>query len=203
MCMGVSCRKPPPASAGGVRGATKASALAKACAHAAAEGVNPLASASSSHCHWPPLAATKRRGGARALQRCAGGLWSCCAKSYLQRGAYGRGAHDRLRDVGRVVQAQMSSGRGGVKAIPHASGTPPPLQRRLVPILAETAVRRRAVPPFAPAFKIPPPTARQTTRNPRLGPQPLPQARHTSRQPTSVASQTRPAHDESPGTTIL
>ena len=118
-----------------------------------------------------PLAATKRRGGARALQRCASAPGNCCASSVLQRGAYGRGAHDRLRDVGRVVQAQMSSGRGGVEAIPHAPGTRRPLRGRLGPIRGETAGPPPRRPPSAPAFKIPAATARSIMRYPRLGPQ--------------------------------
>ena len=141
-----------------------------------------------------------------AAARRAGSGWlgECAAKVILAarclRTRFGtRGEVDKA--VLACVQAQMSSGRGGIEAIPHVSRTRIPLLRRLAPILAETAGSPPRGPPTRPRLKsLVPPHAKHAQHTPRI-PTP-PHARHARRQATSVASQTRPAYDESPGTTI-
>ena len=125
-------------------------------------GVRPRAAAmvgsGISDCQpfWP---ATKRRGGARALQRCPTGAIGLLRRFFLQRGALRRGGARELVDkavcVGRAITG--SHGGVGVCVISHASGTPLPLRRRLGPIRGETAGSPPRGSSVAAAFQNPSP----------------------------------------------
>ena len=80
------------------------------------------------------------------------------------------------------------------KILPHLYGRP---SWHTPPAAPQSVASRRAS--VAAAFKSPASTARQTTRNPRLGPQPLPQARHANANPRLSPPRRGPPTTNRPG----